>query len=1186
MKKTIVPDTSAIIDGLISKLIEEKKIKEAEIIIHNAVLAELEHQANFGKEIGFLGLEELQKLNDIPKKNKKIKIVFVGERPNESQMKRAKSGEIDALIRQIALEKNALFITLDRVDAEAAKAQGIEVLFIETEKTTKPLSFEKYLDSETMSLHIREGMGITAKKGVPGNWKIVKVSTKVLEREEVESIAREIVDEGKMRIEDSFIEIERRGSIVAQIRDYRIVITKPPFADGWEITIVRPIAKLKMSDYKLPPEIQRLFETKADGIIIAGAPGNGKCLPGSEIVYAGDGMPHRIKDVYNSDISDIYSVNEDGLVVKNKIIQKSKRIDDTLYQITTRTGRSITSTKEHPILSFADGKISWVEAQKLDKGSKIALLRSFNGEEDDYFDVLKYYPGEKTLCYMSSELEIELPICYKFRGTKRKIVELLEKAEHCTLKEIIKYCNRSGSVVRSYLSELCRDGAITRKKRGVYEAGTKMFKLTKDTPIFLNDARHLGLTKYIERIAAITNTNRTIIINVPKKATTELCKFLGYYASEGGGGKISFSNNDETLMNEFKASAKASFGISDWKKCGKTLYIDCNESFRPLFDSWGLCLTHKQKSRYMSLPDFLFKCSKNNLKEFLAAYFDSDGYVGKEALHIYTSSKSAAKQLTRLLLRLGIVAKLSSKFYNGWNRYDLEVRDCKSIRRFWKGIGMQCKLKKEKIQALALSKEHTQTFTYDIESLLKESVPDYGGINAIDKKFSLERMECLLEDMYNFYFRFTSKNENLLQVFRAYLDMLHEARKRFDSEKDKLTCDFFREHNMDRACQKAWKNGRKIRLSTMIKILNALGHETIISSKSLANMMACILSSSKISITDISSDVGINTCTLKARMTQGWEQDTDCLENVYNAVSTRFSEKKCGLRSAIKTLELLCKSDLIFDDVKDITIKKGTFEVFDFETENHNFVCGEIPLIVHNSTFAQALAETYLEKGKVVKTVEAPRDLRLPPEITQYSKTLGTLDEIRDVLLLSRPDYTIFDEMRNNPDFALYADLRLAGVGMVGIVHASTPIDAIQRFVKRVELGVIPSIVDTVIFIQNGGVGKVYSLVMSVKVPAGMTESDLSRPVIEIKDYFSKETEYEMYTFGDQTVTMPVSHNIRGIEGKIKKMIPYPIEVEIKQGVAIVYVEKRHARKIIGKRGDNIRQIEKKVGMPIEINPY
>ncbi|HDQ60069.1 MAG TPA: hypothetical protein ENN30_02645 [Candidatus Woesearchaeota archaeon] len=277
---------------------------------------------------------------------------------------------------------------------------------------------------------------------------------------------------------------------------------------------------------------------------------------------------------------------------------------------------------------------------------------------------------------------------------------------------------------------------------------------------------------------------------------------------------------------------------------------------------------------------------------------------------------------------------------------------------------------------------------------------------------------------------------------------------------------------------------------------------------------------------------------------------------------------------------------MIFDDVKDITIKKGTFEVFDFETENHNFVCGEIPLIVHNSTFAQALAETYLEKGKVVKTVEAPRDLRLPPEITQYSKTLGTLDEIRDVLLLSRPDYTIFDEMRNNPDFALYADLRLAGVGMVGIVHASTPIDAIQRFVKRVELGVIPSIVDTVIFIQNGGVGKVYSLVMSVKVPAGMTESDLSRPVIEIKDYFSKETEYEMYTFGDQTVTMPVSHNIRGIEGKIKKMIPYPIEVEIKQGVAIVYVEKRHARKIIGKRGDNIRQIEKKVGMPIEINPY
>jgi len=61
-----------------------------------------------------------------------------------------------------------------------------------------------------------------------------------------------------------------------------------------------------------------------------------------------------------------------------------------------------------------------------------------------------------------------------------------------------------------------------------------------------------------------------------------------------------------------------------------------------------------------------------------------------------------------------------------------------------------------------------------------------------------------------------------------------------------------------------------------------------------------------------------------------------------------------------------------------------------------------------------------------VKTVESPRDMELSPPITQLSKNLATSEEIHDILLLSRPDYTIFDEMRDTADFQLYVDLRLA----------------------------------------------------------------------------------------------------------------------------------------------------------------
>ena len=506
-----VPDTSAIIDGVLSKMIEEGKIKEAEIIIHNAVLAELEAQANKGKEVGFLGLEELKKLYEISQKNKKIILRYVGERPGEFEIKYAKSGEIDAMIRELALKENAILITLDKVDAEAAEAQGIEVMFIETETLEeKPLSFEKYFDNKTMSIHLREGMPPIAKKGEPGNWKMVKIGKKILEKEEISEIAKEIVEVGRAFLPGSFIETERKGSIIAQIRNYRIVIVKPPFSDGWEITIVRPIKKLTLNDYKLPKKLMERFETRASGILISGAPGHGK------------------------------------------------------------------------------------------------------------------------------------------------------------------------------------------------------------------------------------------------------------------------------------------------------------------------------------------------------------------------------------------------------------------------------------------------------------------------------------------------------------------------------------------------------------------------------------------------------------------------------------------------------------------------------------------------STFAEALAEFYMKKEKIVKTVEAPRDLRLPNEITQYSKALGSMDEIRDVLLLSRPDYTIFDEMRNNQDFLLYADLRLAGVGMIGVVHATSPIDSIQRFVKRVELGMIPSIVDTVIFIENGKVAKVYSVNMAVKVPHGMTESDLARPVVEIREFFTNEIEYEIYTFGEETVVIPVTPR-EDIIKKIKRELRMDVEIRIENGVVFIYAKKKQIKKIIGKSGKRIRNLEKRVGMPIEV---
>ena len=71
------------------------------------------------------------------------------------------------------------------------------------------------------------------------------------------------------------------------------------------------------------------------------------------------------------------------------------------------------------------------------------------------------------------------------------------------------------------------------------------------------------------------------------------------------------------------------------------------------------------------------------------------------------------------------------------------------------------------------------------------------------------------------------------------------------------------------------------------------------------------------------------------------------------------------------------------------------------------------------STFTSALIELYHKDQHIIKTIESPRDLMLDDDIVRYSFTYGSHDEVRDILLLSRPDYTIYDEVRNKPDFEL-----------------------------------------------------------------------------------------------------------------------------------------------------------------------
>lgn len=245
------------------------------------------------------------------------------------------------------------------------------------------------------------------------------------------------------------------------------------------------------------------------------------------------------------------------------------------------------------------------------------------------------------------------------------------------------------------------------------------------------------------------------------------------------------------------------------------------------------------------------------------------------------------------------------------------------------------------------------------------------------------------------------------------------------------------------------------------------------------------------------------------------------------------------------------------------------------------------------STFAQALAEFYREKEKVVKTMEAPRDLQVADEVTQYTALEGDMKLTSDILLMVRPDYTIYDELRRSDDFEIFVDMRFAGVGMVGVVHSSEAIDAIQRLIGRVELGMIPMVVDTVIFIKEGRVQDVYALRPTVGVPHGMSSPDLARPMVEVQDFETGEACYQIYSFGEQVVVMPVEEReltpeekgkAQDIQDLIEQRTGARVDVEMASGQsAIVRAAPDDVPRIIGRNGRTVEDLQDKLGVRLDI---
>ena len=253
------------------------------------------------------------------------------------------------------------------------------------------------------------------------------------------------------------------------------------------------------------------------------------------------------------------------------------------------------------------------------------------------------------------------------------------------------------------------------------------------------------------------------------------------------------------------------------------------------------------------------------------------------------------------------------------------------------------------------------------------------------------------------------------------------------------------------------------------------------------------------------------------------------------------------------------------------------------------FICGRPGS--GKTTLAQAIAE-YLDTkiGAMVKTMEAPRDLQLADRITQYAPLEGDLEKTAEIIFLVRPDFVIFDEVRRARDFEIFADVRLAGVGLLGVTHANSALEAIQRLIGKVELGLVSQVLDTIIHVEAGQIQQVLELRMTVKPPTGMQE-ELARPVIEVVEFPSGKITHEMFAFGSEIAVVPVEGRAAVGVSPLKALARDQLVHMIQQWVGVqcqvqfkgetsatIYAPQNMISTLIGKGGENVRQLQEELG--------
>ncbi len=617
---------------------------------------------------------------------------------------------------------------------------------------------------------------------------------------------------------------------------------------------------------------------------IFGKRGTGKCLKPDEKVFTKEHGLKPIKEIFkkassegkeklNENDEELYewegpntvSLNSAKKTSENKIIAAyRKKVNEELFKVETSSGREITVTGEHPLLTIN----GWENTDNLEEESKIGIPRSIPSD---------------------------------FKTEKLEIPADFEKADYST---------------RSYRKEdlVSSDGENIQDIHDGSGSFERVVKDAKDKNLIQVENREIKTTakgkETVEEREASEHyrLGKCKPITLPEKVSPKFAEFMAYLIAEGHEQKLAenkyriiFANNNKEILRRFKDHGENLFDLEFKQADELTVYCD-SLALEKFLEHNGYSPSNKSFEK--QIPNFILESPDKVVKRFLRAIFACEANVTDQQIEFTSASRDIVDKISHMLLRYGIVCRISEKEKYASNTEEKKTRtyqqlvisENRNLSRFKKEIGFGIGYKNTKLARITQRKKNTNVDTVPCGSKIRKArtLMDADRPQIADHKQSLKAYEDG---------KYEPSREKLAEITSALEDHLHKL----ENLKEKL------------------ENNPKIEI------------------------VEELIETSGIKWREINSELGYDRTDRRFLEYKKYREDPEKIAKPVLAIFERKHRLKKS-KKEIEELKDLSKSNIFWDEIE--SIKKIDYRgyVYDLTVENdHNFIAGFGGILCHNS---------------------------------------------------------------------------------------------------------------------------------------------------------------------------------------------------------------------------------------------